>query len=76
MLEVAYGPGVAVRGLSELATEGVVLGIDQSPVMLGQATRRNREGIAAGRVKLLLGSVEKLPSFERPIDKVLDVNSF
>ena len=44
--------------------------------MLKQASKRNKEAISSGRVKLLLNSVSNLPSFEEPLDKMLDINSF
>ena len=43
--------------------------------MLHQASRRNAAAIRAGRVDLRVGSVESLPVFDAPFDKVLSVNS-
>jgi ubiquinone/menaquinone biosynthesis C-methylase UbiE len=76
VLEVGFGPGLSVARLGELATTGKVVGIDHSALMLRQATRRNVEGIRSGRVELLLGSAESLPTFEEHFDKVLAVNVF
>jgi SAM-dependent methyltransferase len=75
VLEIGFGPGIAIRELSGRAVDGYVCGVDHSEVMLRQAAKRNAEGIRGGRVELLLGSAERLPSFEAPFDKVLAVNS-
>jgi SAM-dependent methyltransferase len=75
VLEIGFGPGVAVRELSGIATEGQVCGVDHSEVMVRQATRYNAEAVRSGRVDLRLGSAEHLPAFEAPFDKVLAVNA-
>jgi SAM-dependent methyltransferase len=74
VLEIGFGPGLATRELSRIAHEGYVCGIDHSELMLRQATRRNAEGVGRGLVDLRLGSVDALPAFDRPFDKVLAVN--
>ena len=75
VLEIGFGPGVAIRQLSRRATQGLVCGIDHSEVMVRQATKRNMDAVHAGRVDLYCGSVEQLPAFEEPFDKVLAVNN-
>jgi SAM-dependent methyltransferase len=75
VLEIGFGPGVAIGELSGIATEGYVCGLDHSEVMLRQAGKRNAERVRRGRVDLRLGSVEKLPAFEAPFDKILAVNA-
>lgn len=75
ILEVGFGPGIAVGELSRLATRGLVLGIDHSEVMVRQARRRNAAAVRAGRVDLRLGSAEALPDLDRSLDKILAVNS-
>ncbi len=76
VLEIGFGPGVAIRKMSGIVKEGLIWGIDHSDVMLRQASKRNKEAISGGAVRLLLGSVSDLPSFEGPLDKIVDVNSF
>lgn len=76
VLEIGYGPGLAIQTLSEIVTDGVVYGLDHSELMLKQAVKRNRKEIENGRVKLVLGSVSGLPAFNTAFDKVLDINSF
>jgi SAM-dependent methyltransferase len=75
VLEIGYGPGIAIQALSRLTTRGAVFGIDHSEVMLRQARRRNAAAIRAGRVDLRCGSVDHLPAFGPPLDKIVAVNS-
>src|SRR5262245_23494188 len=75
VLEIGCGPGIAVRDISRLAVEGYVCGLDHSEEMVRQATKRNAVAIRTGRVEVRLGSVDRLPAFARPFDKVLAVNA-
>jgi SAM-dependent methyltransferase len=75
VLELGFGPGVAIAAASSLAPSGLVVGIDHSETMLRMASRRNAGAIRAGRVQLLEASLEQLPSFEDPFDKVFAVNA-
>lgn len=74
VLEIGFGPGIAIQELSARAPEGYVCGLDHSAVMVRQAARRNADGVRRGQVDLRLGSAESLPAFEAPFDKVLAVN--
>src|SRR5687768_17859149 len=56
VLELGFGPGVAIRELAKRADRGLVCGLDHSEVMVSQAIRRNRAAVRAGRVELRLGS--------------------
>ena len=42
ILEIGFGPGLVIRELARRATDGFVLGIDRSEVMVRQAAVRNR----------------------------------
>ena len=75
VLEIGFGPGIAIRELSRRATHGLVCGVDHSAVMVRQATRRNAAAVRTGRVDLRCGSAEHLPAFAEPFDKVLAVNN-
>jgi SAM-dependent methyltransferase len=75
VLEIGFGPGIAIGEIARRATEGTVCGVDHSEVMVRQATRRNAEAVRAGRVDLRLGTAEHLPAFDAPFDKILAVNS-
>jgi SAM-dependent methyltransferase len=75
VLEIGFGPGLAIRELGRIATEGYVCGIDRSEPMVRRARRLNADGIRRGVVNLRLGSVEELSAFDAPFDKILAVNS-
>jgi SAM-dependent methyltransferase len=75
ILEIGFGPGIAIHALSELATRGLIYGVDHSEVMVRQAAKRNAAAIRVGRVDLRCGSVENLPVFGAPLDKIMAVNS-
>ena len=75
VLELGFGPGIAIEAMAGLATRGLVVGVDHSEVMVRQATRRNAAAVRAGRVDLRIGDAEHLPAFDAPFDKILAVNS-
>src|SRR4051794_13335670 len=77
VLEVGFGPGVAIAELSRrIGHGGQVYGVDRSEVMLRQASRRNAADIRAGKVTLVKASVEELPAVvDGPFDIILTVNS-
>lgn len=74
VLEIGFGPGLAIQQMSQRVTRGRVVGIDHSDVMLLQAAKRNASAIARGTVQLRLGSVADIPSLPGPFDKCLAVN--
>ena len=72
VLELGFGPGVAIRAVAAAACQGLVLGIDSSPEMLAQASRRNRRAIEEKQVQLRLGRFDALPGpRNRPINSSL-----
>jgi ubiquinone/menaquinone biosynthesis C-methylase UbiE len=75
VLELGFGPGLAIREVSRIAAEGYVCGIDHSELMVRWARRRNADGIRRGVVDLRLGSVDELPAFDALFDKILAVNA-
>lgn len=75
VIEVGFGPGLAIELAAARAREGFVAGVDRSDVMLHQARRRNRRAVAAGRVDLRLGSAESLPFPAASFEKACAVNS-
>lgn len=75
VLEIGFGPGLAIREISRIAVDGYVCGIDHSELMLRSASRRNADAVASGVVDLRLGSVDELPEFDEPFDKILAVNA-
>jgi ubiquinone/menaquinone biosynthesis C-methylase UbiE len=75
VLEIGFGPGLAIADLAHRTAQGHVYGIDRSEVMVHQASRRNRAAIRAHRVELVHASVDQLPGFDEPLDAILAVNS-
>lgn len=73
VLELGCGPGLAVAA-AMAANAGHVLALDHSPEMVGQAWRRNRQAIAAGRAEVRLGGVEALRPDDGPFDAAIMVN--
>lgn len=73
VLEVGFGPGVAVRALAGRAAH--VYGVDHSALMVRTARRRNAAAVRDGRVELWQASVERLPHLDAPVDAVLAVNT-
>ncbi len=57
LLEVGYGPGVTLEKVAKSLISGFIAGIDHSDIMLEQASRRNKEQIKKGKVKLECGTV-------------------
>ena len=74
VLELGCGPGVALEHVAPRLLSGTVIGIDHSPVMVKQATRRNQEAIAAGRVFVRVGTIEDVRAVGRPPTKITSVN--
>ncbi|MBX0328656.1 class I SAM-dependent methyltransferase [Oscillochloris sp. ZM17-4] len=75
VLEIGFGPGLAVQALARRARNGQVDGIDVSPLMVEQAARRNAAMVKAGRVRLQIGSASALPFDAARFDRVLAVNN-
>ena len=76
VLEIGYGPGLAIHRAAQLAPHGRVVGIDHSQVMQRQARRRNRRAVGSGRVQLLHGSLADLAGRAAEFHKALAVNVF
>jgi SAM-dependent methyltransferase len=66
VLEIGFGPGIALARAADCLKHGQVVGLDHSRTMYDMATRRNRRAIAAGRISLVVGSVEELDRIEEP----------
>lgn len=74
VLEIGFGPGLAIEKAAALA--GHVVGVDHSEEMLRQATSRNSKAIRDGKVELKLASASDLPATAGPFDKIYAVNAF
>ena len=74
VLEIGFGPGLAIARAAASADEVRVVGIDRSRLMLRMATLRNARAIREGRVQLQLACAESLPAFADPFDKAFAIN--
>jgi ubiquinone/menaquinone biosynthesis C-methylase UbiE len=75
LLEVGFGPGVAIQLLLDRVPAGSVAGIDYSQEMVRQASARNAAALRNRRVDLRYGSAERLPFADEAFDKALAINS-
>lgn len=74
VLEIGFGPGVAIEACALRATDGKVLGLDHSELMNRMAASRNRKAIDEGRVELRLGTLATLGAADGLFDKMISVN--
>ncbi len=75
VLEVGFGPGVAIELLARSVSAGYVAGVDPSEEMVEQAKARNLKAIQSSRVDLRPGFVENLPFEDNTFTKALAINS-
>jgi ubiquinone/menaquinone biosynthesis C-methylase UbiE len=75
ILEIGFGPGLAIRALAQTTAAAFIAGVDDSLVMVHQAGKRNAAAIRSGRVALQHSSVAHLPYPDATFHKVLAVNS-
>ncbi len=76
VLEVGFGAGQGIKLATEKASEGRVMGIDLSEMMVRVATRRNAQAVKAGRVALAQGTMTALPFEDQSFDKVMTIHTF
>jgi ubiquinone/menaquinone biosynthesis C-methylase UbiE len=75
VLEIGFGPGIAIALLAERTTAGLVAGVDPSDVMAQQARRRSRAAVQAGRVVLCQGSATALPYADARFTKACAIHA-
>ena len=74
--DVGFGGGVGLKFLLDgVGQSGRVHGVEVSETMLGNAARRFRRDIAAGRLVLHEGSLTRLPFADGALKGVLTVNT-
>ena len=75
ILEIGFGPGVAIAELAKVVTSGLVAGIDFSETMVEEASARNAAAIQAGLVDLRYGDAAELPFADASFDKAYSIHS-
>ncbi len=75
VLEVGFGPGVAIESLANSLPTARIAGVDHSETMFRSARRRNQASVDRGRVDLLLASVNELPYDDESFDRVFSIHS-
>ncbi len=74
VLEVGFGPGLAIQSAAQIASNGFVAGIDFSQAMLQQANKLNIVKIKEGRIELKNADVGAIPYNEDSFNKAFAVN--
>ena len=75
ILEIGFGTGKLIQGMSKAIRHGLIEGIDQSPTMVEMARRRNARAISQGRVILKEGEFDRMDFPEAHFDKVSSTNT-
>ena len=74
--DLGFGGGVGLALLLEkVGPQGLVVGVDLSPTMVGRSSGQFDREIAAGRMKLQLGSLTKLPLDDGSVQGAITVNT-
>lgn len=76
VLEIGFGPGVALAALASHGEAACIAGVDPSAVMLAQARRRCLAARDPARFDLRPGTAAELPWRDGTFQRVLAVNSF
>ena len=74
ILEMGFGPGVALQHAAEQAAQGHVSGIDFSQTMVRLARRRNAAAIRSGLIDLTHGDVSSLPYRDESFDRAFAIH--
>lgn len=75
VLEIGFGPGIAIEKLLPLVPQGKISGLDYSAAMVSAAKRRNREGVKGGQIDLRQGDAQmNLPFADKCFDKVFSIH--
>jgi ubiquinone/menaquinone biosynthesis C-methylase UbiE len=75
ILEIGFGPGLAIEQLAQQVTLGLVSGVDYSRTMVTTARIRNLNAIRQGRVDLRYGHAAQLPFADCSFNKAFSIHS-
>jgi cyclopropane fatty-acyl-phospholipid synthase-like methyltransferase len=74
VLDIGFGPGYSTQLIAERVSNGRVVGVDRSKLMVDTAARRLRRALRAGTATLVRTDIRALPRFDVSFDKVLAIN--
>ena len=74
ILEIGFGPGLAIEYAARRAPNGLVAGVDYAAPMVRAARARNAAAVAVGRVALRHGEVAHLPYPTESFDKAFAIH--
>ena len=75
ILEIGFGPGIAVEAAAKRAARGFVAGVDVSRTMVAAASKRNIAAIRAGKVELRHADAAHLPYPDASFNKAFSIHS-
>lgn len=75
ILEIGFGGGVSFDLVLPALGQGTLHGLDRSEDMLRRARQGRTADLAAGRLELSFGSVDRLPYAEASMDRAFGVNT-
>ena len=75
VVDIGTGHGSSLCEIADLASTGLVVGVDFSDVMLAIASKRNEALIRAGRIHLEKAPSDKLPFPDASFDKAVAVHT-
>jgi ubiquinone/menaquinone biosynthesis C-methylase UbiE len=75
ILEIGFGPGIAIEQVAYHVTQGLVAGIDFSYTMVSVAKQRNAAAVHSGRVDLRYADVVQIPFADATFDKAYSIHS-
>jgi len=75
LLEVGTGPGKGLEAAADRIIAGRAVGVDPSPQMVSQATKRNRGAIHEGHIEILQASADALPFGDREFTCAVSVDA-
>ena len=75
VLDIGFGGGAAIKKMTKLVPDGLVMGIEVSQAMLRRGREKFRKLISQGKVDLKEGSAAKIPYENGWFDKIGAVNT-
>lgn len=75
VIEIGFGPGLALEALARVVTHGQLTGVDPSALMHRRAGARNAQAIRQGRLTLVEGLAGALPFADARFDAALAIDN-